>query len=347
MPTQPGKEFEIKKRLDRLRGITENNNNNSNNNNNNNNNNGGGSNDLFSLDRDIPTEPSLNDFLDGPPPPAPPQTPIFYNDNINLFEQTPPPPPASFNQSNVFENVWTIRQQPSNFNNTPTIGNNLFVSQAAIAVKGEKTKTQAAVDDFLYELPEDIPDLELGDILLEILGVNAEDLISTETPALTKEEEEDEILKKLKDEYGLEDIKNTMEEEGEVPESIYFVYGGESENFVKALEFIGLSPINREFGAFLLSDIGRQVMTENKLSIHVESGDVFYNNHNMGQNFYNFLFSQQNDNAAFVPKKFSYQRSFESYISNFVPAFSIDDQEKFNLLAFKNSKYLFYLLTTT
>ena len=214
MPTQPGKEFEIKKRLDRLRGITENNNNNSNNNNNNSNNNGGGSNDLFSLDRDIPTEPSLNDFLDGPPPPASPQTPIFYNDNINLFEQTPPPPPASFNQSNVFENVWTIRQQPSNFNNTPTIGNNLFVSQAAIGAKGEKTKTQAAVDDFLYELPEDIPDLELGDILLEILGVNAEDLISTETPALTKEEEEDEILKKLKDEYSLEDIKNTMDKEG-------------------------------------------------------------------------------------------------------------------------------------
>lgn len=66
-----------------------------------------------------------------------------------------------------------------------------------------------------------------------------------------------------------------MGKEGNVPESIYFCYGGESENFVKALEFIGLSPMNR---AFLLSELGRQVTTENKLSIHVDSGDIFYEN---------------------------------------------------------------------
>ena len=29
-----------------------------------------------------------------------------------------------------------------------------------------------------------------------------------------------------------------------------FFYGGESEQFVQALEVIGLSPINREFAAF-------------------------------------------------------------------------------------------------
>lgn len=220
----------------------------------------------------------------------------------------------------------------------------MFRSQAAIAVRGEKTKTstQAAGDDFFYELLEDMPDLELGDGLLQTLGTNAEDLFNTEAPPLTKEEEEDEILKNLKEEYGFEDIKNPMDKQGEVPESIYFFYGGESENFVRTLEFIGLSPTNREFGAFLLSDLGRQVMTENKLSIHVESGDVFYNNHNTGENFYNFLLSQQNDSVAFVPKKFSYRRDFESCISNFLQAFSVDDQGKYNLLAFKNSKYLFY-----
>ena len=76
-----------------------------------------------------------------------------------------------------------------------------------------------------------------------------------------------------------------MDETGQVPESIYFFYGGESQVFVDALEFIGLSPINKESGAFLLSDLGRQTMTQNKLSIHVGSGDTFYNNHNTGENF--------------------------------------------------------------
>ena len=133
-----------------------------------------------------------------------------------------------------------------------------------------------------------------------------------------------------------------MDETGQVPESIYFFYGGDSQLFVDALEFICLSPINREFATFLLSDLGRQTMTQNKLSIHVESGDIFYNNHNTNENFYNFLLSQQNDEAAYVPKKFFYNNSFEKYITTFLKAFSIKDQEKFDFLAFKNSKYLFY-----
>ena len=186
-----------------------------------------------------------------------------------------------------------------------------------------------------------MPDLVLGDGLIQTLGTGAEDLFNENAP-LTKKEEEDEVLKNLIDEYEVEDIKDTMDKTGQVPESIYFFYGGESKTFVDALEFIGLSPINREFGAFLLSNLGRQTMTQNKLSIHVGSGDIFYDNHNTGENFYSFLLSQQNDEAAYVPKKFSYRNSFEIYISSFLLAFSIDDQEKFDLLAFKNSKHLFY-----
>ena len=100
-------------------------------------------------------------------------------------------------------------------------------------------------------------------------------------------------------------ILKTMDESAQVPESIYFFYGGDSDEFVKALEFIGMSPVNREFSAFLLSDLGRKIMTQNKLSIHVESGDIFYDNHNTDENFYSFLLSQQNDEAAFIPKKIS------------------------------------------
>ena len=181
--------------------------------------------------------------------------------------------------------------------------------------------------------------------MLNTLGIEAEDLFDPSAP-LIKKEEEDEILIDIMDEYETDIIRDTMDETAQVPESIYFFYGGESEQFVNALEFTDLSPINREFSAFLLSDLGRQTMTQNKLSVHVESGDIFYNNHNTGENFYSFLLSQQNDEATFVPKKFSYRNSFEAYISTFLQDFSIDDQEKFDLLAFKNSKYFFIVLMT-
>ena len=38
----------------------------------------------------------------------------------------------------------------------------------------------------------------------------------------------------------------------------------------------------------------------------------------------------------------SYSNTFEEYISKFLQQFSIDDQEKFDLLSFKNAKYLLY-----
>ena len=124
-----------------------------------------------------------------------------------------------------------------------------------------------------------IPTLEIGDKLLDTLGTEAEGLFNVNAPP-TKKEEEDEILKDIIDEYNIPDMKDTRDETGQVPESIYFCYRGDSQRFGDVLEFIGLSPLNREFAAFLLSDLGRQTMTQNKLSIHVESGDIFYDNHN-------------------------------------------------------------------
>ena len=104
-----------------------------------------------------------------------------------------------------------------------------------------------------------MPKLVLGDGLLNTLGMEAEDLFDPRAHPTKKEE--DEILKDIMDEYEIDKIRDKMDETAQVPESIYFSYGGEREQFVNALEFIGLSPINREFSVFLLSDPGRQTMT--------------------------------------------------------------------------------------
>ena len=82
-------------------------------------------------------------------------------------------------------------------------------------------------------------------------------------------------------------------------------------------------------------------MTSNRLSIHIENGDIYYENHNTGENF-----DQQNEDAVFIPKNFAYRNFFEKYISSFVPAFCIDDIEKYDLYANKNSKCFFIGLTS-
>ena len=214
--------------------------------------------------------PTIEDFLDGgprPPQPLPPQPPPASTP-FNLFKAPvfPPPPTSDFNVNA------SVRAPPPNIS-TRRIGNDLFGSQAASAIRENKTKTQQEVDDCLHELPETMPDLALGDELRSALGTEAQNLFD-QNASPTKEEEEDEILKDLMEEYEIEKIRDTMDGNAEVPESFFF-FSEESEQFVNALEFIGLSPINREFSAFLLSDLGRKTMIQNKLSIHVESGDIF------------------------------------------------------------------------
>ena len=71
-------------------------------------------------------------------------------------------------------------------------------------------------------------------------------------------------------------------------------------------------------------------MTSNTASIHVETGDIFYENHNTRGNFYNFLIAQQNE-----------QTITETGLKPIL-GFSLDDVENYDLYVHKNAKYLFY-----
>lgn len=72
-----------------------------------------------------------------------------------------------------------------------------------------------------------------------------------------------------------------------------FFYGGEHENFACACEFLSPSNENREFIDFLLSDRGQNLMANNSISIHIESGNISYQNFNTNENIYNFILAQQ------------------------------------------------------
>ena len=202
--SHPGKEFEIKKRLEKLRGLDASDN--IYNNNNNNNNNMNKNNIDFG---EPPSLPSIEDFLDGGPRPPPP----------------PPPLPPSINGDPSTEDFNVkINKAPSTISKKG-IGNNLFGSQAQM--KGpretEKTLTQNEIYDFIifyyfcYQKKK-MPELELSDGLLNSLGNSAKTIFDDSIP--TQKEEEEEILKDIFDEYNLNDIKNTMDGKREVPESM-------------------------------------------------------------------------------------------------------------------------------
>ena len=144
-----------------------------------------------------------------------------------------------------------------------------------------------------------MPTLVLGDSMLNALEVEANNVLDSQF--ITKKEEEDVALEKIKEEYNFDAIKDAFDE-GDVPPQVEFFYDGDNEDFVQAVEFPSPSADNREFVTFLLSDLGQNVMN-NSLSIYIESGDIFYQNFDTGENFYNFLIAQQNEETANIPKK--------------------------------------------
>ena len=96
----------------------------------------------------------------------------------------------------------------------------MFGSQTATTVRENKTKTQQEVDDFLYELPDSMPKLVLGNGLLNRLDTEAEDLFNSD--ALPSKTAEDEILKDIMSENEIDKIRDTMDEKGQIPESFFF-----------------------------------------------------------------------------------------------------------------------------
>ena len=201
-----------------------------------------------------------------------------------------------------------------------------------------KNYLEIYLDDTIYELP-DPPKLELGYSLLNTLCVEADDILDQEF--INIKQQEDEVLEKIKEEYDFDEFKDVFDE-GTVPQQLDFFYGGENSSFNRTVEFLSLSNENREFIVFLAFDLGQNLMTNNSLSIHIENGDIFYQKFKAGENFYNFLIAQQNDQTTTVPKRFSYHHSFEHYVQNFLLLFSLDDVNKFDLYSNKNAKYLFY-----
>ena len=187
IPSQPGKEFEIQKRLARLRGIsrTSFNDNNNNNNNNNHINPGGGGTNLNFNPGPPPSLLNIEDFIEnGAPPPFFPPGGAGQNIPFNNVPTPPPrnaPIPPPRNNFNLIPGSRPF-VLPNIDDDNGKIGN-LFGSIGAMAGPRSvtKTKTSQEIDDFLYELPDvGMPTLELGDKLLDTLGTEGEDLFNDE-----------------------------------------------------------------------------------------------------------------------------------------------------------------------
>ena len=74
-----------------------------------------------------------------------------------------------------------------------------------------------------------------------------------------------------------------------------FIFGGQNHNFFLMCSKLNLSKDNENFIDFLSLDVGSQILRENMVSIHIKTGNIFYENYNTNEAIYNFLLRQQDE----------------------------------------------------
>ena len=63
-----------------------------------------------------------------------------------------------------------------------------------------------------------------------------------------------------------------------------------------------------------MTDFGSRLMKEDNLSIHVDTGDLYYKGVNTGESIYDFVLSQKDFSKKIVKEKLYYSRTFEQYL---------------------------------
>ena len=83
-------------------------------------------------------------------------------------------------------------------------------------------------------------------------------------------------------------------------------------------------------------------MTDNKLKIHVETGNIYHNNVDTNESIFDFMNAQQNPITGFIQHNFVFDRDYETYFDWLINGFTRFEKQKLDVFKNKNSTFFFY-----
>ena len=98
---------------------------------------------------------------------------------------------------------------------------------------------------------------------------------------------------------------------------------------------------NEHFLHYLSSDFAREVLSKNKMKIHLDTGNIYYNNLNIRERA--FMHEQQDETKKFIDFYLDINNDFEFYLNEVIVG-ATDD--KFDIYTHSTSKFLFYHFNT-
>ena len=147
----------------------------------------------------------------------------------------------------------------------------------------------------------------------------------------------DEIIEKLGN-------KSAQSEDpfDEVTFEFEFFNGGKNAKFDSFTKKFGLTNENIEFVDFLQSDYCKEIMQANDLKIHIETGNIYYNDTDTNESIFSFMKNQQDSSKGIINYDLKFDGSHKNYFQWILNEYDAPEKTKYDLFAFQNTKYLVY-----
>ena len=124
-----------------------------------------------------------------------------------------------------------------------------------------------------------------------------------------------------------------------------FFKGGTNEKFSNIIRTLDSGVDTLEFLDFLQSKVCKKVLEDNKLKIHIETGNIYYDNNETNESIHNFILAQASPISGEIDHFFTFDRDYKTYFHWLTDAFSESKKNKLDI--FTNKSFFFTISTTT
>ena len=128
----------------------------------------------------------------------------------------------------------------------------------------------------------------------------------------------------------------------EPPPQLDFFTGGENKKFVTRARGEGLSSNSNDFVDFLQGVTCSELMKKNKLKIHIDTGNIYYDNSDTNKSIYSFLLTHKDDTKKLMDFEFIYSGSYEQHFNEYLVQINKKTDDARDVLTNESSKFLFY-----
>ena len=121
-----------------------------------------------------------------------------------------------------------------------------------------------------------------------------------------------------------------------------FFNGGANLKFDSVVKRFGLTTKNKEFLNFLQSEYCKDIFQNNNLKIHIETGNIYYNDRDTNDSIFEFIQNQQNTSKGIINHDFKFSANLKENYKWILNEFDAQDKTSYDILSLKNVKFLVY-----